>query len=265
MSETAEKIRRWNAYVCPDCRAVMRVARDRDDAACVCPNCKRLLRIPSPGETTPPLVIPLTSAEERAKRRRRRKRGSQRTHASEDWEQENDSMDAAGGDSAKQSRSTLWIGAIALLATVTAVVLALKIRPADEPRPTSASAANPTEPTSDEPKRLTEIVFLDQARQVAEKFLSATHVDELADLVRNPEVALPRIRDYYADGKIDAVGMADFNTRSNLKEQGSFRFVGVKTGEFLEKSMAFVETPDGLRIDWEAWVGWSEMPWDRFI
>lgn len=174
-------------------------------------------------------------------------------------------MDIDGAHSTKQSSSMLWIGAIALCATVTAVVLALKIRPTDDPGLSSASISSTAEPASDKPIRLTEIVFLDQARQLAEKFLSATHVDELTELVRNPEVTLPRIRDYYADGKIDAVGMSDFNTRSNVKEQGPFRIVSVRTREFLHKSMAFVETPDGLKIDWEGWVGWSEMPWDRFI
>jgi hypothetical protein len=29
--------------------------------------------------------------------------------------------------------------------------------------------------------------------------------------------------------------------------------------------MAFIETPAGLRIDWESWVGWSPVSWADFL
>ena len=38
----------------------------------------------------------------------------------------------------------------------------------------------------------------------------------------------------------------------------------VRTRDFEERVISFVETADGLKVDWEAWVGWSEMPWSEY-
>lgn len=55
---TAPSQRRWNAFVCQDCRAVFRIPLDYIGKGIVCPKCDRILRIPSPGESIPALVQP---------------------------------------------------------------------------------------------------------------------------------------------------------------------------------------------------------------
>lgn len=50
--------RRWNAFVCQDCRAVFRIPSDYTGKGVVCPQCDRMLRIPRAGESIPALVQP---------------------------------------------------------------------------------------------------------------------------------------------------------------------------------------------------------------
>lgn len=40
--------------------------------------------------------------------------------------------------------------------------------------------------------------------------------------------------------------------------------VQVRTRDFELREIALVEVGDRLLVDWESWVGWSEMPWADF-
>ncbi len=57
MPDTPATTRRWNAFVCPECRQVFRVAGDHDGRGVVCPACHRMLKLPTEGEALPPLVV----------------------------------------------------------------------------------------------------------------------------------------------------------------------------------------------------------------
>ncbi len=103
------------------------------------------------------------------------------------------------------------------------------------------------------------------AEAVARKFLNAGTVDEILRTVRNPELAESRMREFYPDGKIEAPGMAQFNSGAGLVTRGKLHSFPVVTSEHEERSLAFIETPQGLKIDWESWVGWSDIPWQKFL
>lgn len=45
--------RRWNPYICQDCRAIFRVPSDYEGTGVVCPKCDRMLRLPKAGEVLP--------------------------------------------------------------------------------------------------------------------------------------------------------------------------------------------------------------------
>lgn len=55
--------RRWNAYVCPDCRLVFRIPTNHEGRGTVCPSCSRLLRIPKEGDPLPPLSQQLAAKQ----------------------------------------------------------------------------------------------------------------------------------------------------------------------------------------------------------
>lgn len=111
----------------------------------------------------------------------------------------------------------------------------------------------------------TDAVFLMEAEPLAKKFLDARRIEDLLPLVRNPGVAEARMRRHYPDGKIEAPGMAGFNTDSLVTRLGTILSIKVRTRSYEEKPLAFVEVPQGIKIDWESWVGWSDMPWEEFL
>lgn len=61
-SEQTDK-RRWNAFVCQDCRGIFRIPADYSGKGVVCPCCDRMLRIPRAGESLPGLVQQPDTAE----------------------------------------------------------------------------------------------------------------------------------------------------------------------------------------------------------
>lgn len=107
--------------------------------------------------------------------------------------------------------------------------------------------------------------FITRAEEIAGKFLSAQSVEELRDLVRDPNITIPRIMKLHPDGKIDMGGLDAFNTTDEFMKSGEFITVTVRTKNYDERTMIFAETADGIRIDWESWVGWCEMGWEEFM
>ncbi|MEX1048642.1 MAG: hypothetical protein WED15_03875 [Akkermansiaceae bacterium] len=107
-------------------------------------------------------------------------------------------------------------------------------------------------------------VFLAEAEPLARQFLEATSVEEILPVVRAPAKTEPRIRGFYPDGKINAAGLSGFNLNNQVSIFDKVAMVMVRTGEYEDRLLAFVETPEGLKIDWESWVGWSELPWQEF-
>ena len=73
------------------------------------------------------------------------------------------------------------------------------------------------------------------------------------------------MRRHYPDGPIEAPGLVEFNTQVPLVRLGATITLKILTRNFTEKTLTCVETPHGLKIDWESWAGWSEVPWSEFI
>jgi hypothetical protein len=73
------------------------------------------------------------------------------------------------------------------------------------------------------------------------------------------------MRGFYSEGRIEAPGLGEFNSGgSGLTIRGKLVSLAVKTRDFEDRSIALVDTPQGLKIDWESFAGWSEIAWDKF-
>ncbi len=267
--ETMESARRWSGFVCPDCRFVFRVPRDHDGKGIVCPSCRRILRIPAAGDTPGPLIASLRrvtsdggAQEPVVHKTRKHHRGKKNTDANLEWERY--SRSSRSGD--KKQMRTMLIGGCMLFALIVAgVVVALRGGPAAKAVMPQKSPAKVADQPSIKPAARSEASLLAEAEPLARKFLDATHVEDLLPLVRHPEVAEARMRKIYPDGKLPVSGLSKFNTNGDASLRGSVIAVSVTTRDLLEKSMAFVAGPEGLKVDWESWTGWSEIPWDEFI
>jgi hypothetical protein len=206
-----------------------------------------MLKIPSAADVTPPLMAPLRTVEEE--------------------QYSDEELEAMSQTKAVSERTSPWLlagGALLVLGLfgVGAQVFLAGKTPVALPQslPPSVPVALPAA-TLEERGDLSLIAEL---TPLAEKFLTATSVDQCLPLIRNPETVAARMRAYYPSGVIPALGMSEFNTRGGLAMLEGMVSAGVRTRDQNEKTMAFVATGAGFKIDWESWVGWSELSWEKF-
>ncbi len=291
--------------MCPDCRFVFRVPRDHDGRGLVCQSCHRLLRIPAMGEPTPPLLlaakkvpapaqVPVSDGSEAvastptnamppggtALERVRRKVRKRRSASSKSGDAEGPSWERATSHSTRSSRherrTMRWMlgGGLVLLALIVGgSIIALhgekKGSPGPSPVPPAVQGQHSEAEAAQEPLpailKRSDAALLAAAAPLARKFLEARTLDELLPLVRNPQRAKPRMLQQYPDGRIDPPGLAEFNATRNVTYHDSVASVGVRTHKFENRQLAFVETPEGLKIDWESWAAWSDMTWSTLL
>lgn len=110
-----------------------------------------------------------------------------------------------------------------------------------------------------------DLAVVAEIEPLTRKFLEATSIAEILPLVHDPATAEPRMRRTYPDGKVAAPGMAEFNTREEIVREGPVVSVNVRTKGYEEKSIAFIQMPEGFKIDWESWIGWSDLSWEDFM
>ncbi|MBC8126105.1 MAG: hypothetical protein H8M99_03010, partial [Gloeobacteraceae cyanobacterium ES-bin-144] len=230
-----------------------------------------MLKIPALNDVPPPLVVPLRRAgpEPAAeadsespgiKRRRRKKPGDSDHHS---WEQQKEISGGRRGEG-RQMRLMLIGGALLLSLILAGTIVLMKSGKAT-PVIVVKKAAAPTAAVSPTPEVRTEASFLTEAEPLARKFLGAASVEELLPLVRMPEIVGPRMKAFYADGKVTPLGLSLFNSGNAVGHQNNQWIVTILTRDHEEKGMVFIDSRDGLKIDWESFVGWSDMPWSEFI
>ena len=288
-TDPARKGRRWNGFVCPGCRCVFRIPSEHDGRGTVCPSCGRLLRLPLPDEPTPRLAtgsgaIAAAAGEghgaeghrHHRRRRRRRKEGSPRwesvRHRSKlgrprggkVWLWASGAVAASFlalfglmrifGGSRTQSGEAAAVEDLAL-PPVSAVELAPPAEAAPEPPAAVPEAAPPVADPA---------AVQRQTEEMARRFVAARAVDELLPLVRDPAATAPKIRAWFERNGPPEFTLQRFAQAGEIEVKGSFVHAPVTLGDFTRRQMDLEQTADGFRIDWESWVGWSELPWDEF-
>lgn len=268
--------RRWNAYVCPACRLVFKFPNDTEERGAYCPACHQVLQIPDhhPSGIIPAPELSLPN-DQPQKTRKRRKRD--RAEDSFTWEKESDPRLVRKGR--RKNKPPIFM--IVTLSIITGGLLAWfyvtevkKDSPIDSETIEAPVAIAPPKPQKqndsgigklDAESDVISAQFITAAEEIAGKFLSAQSVEELRGLVRDPDTTIPRIMKLHPDGKIDMGGLDAFNTTDEFMKSGEFITVAVRTKSYEERTMIFADTADGIRIDWESWVGWCEMGWEEFM
>lgn len=276
VSETMESTRRWSGYVCPDCRFVFRVPRDHDGTGIVCPSCRRMLKIPASGDTPPPLIVPLrkienepTTVEEVIREDgtrmvKKRRRGKRKTSDEDQTWETHKSGRSSSSDDGGQTRLLLLGGGLILMALVGGGMLLM--RGNDKPQQPVSKVTSPAPaPPEAGPVLMEERVILEEGAKLARTFLEADTVEKLVPLVKDPEIAGPRMLEFYGGNSVTPVGFASLNDEQGLARNGRVSALDLNTGDYERKVLGVVETDSGLKVDWESWVGWSEMPWDQFF
>ena len=199
------------------------------------------------------------------KRRRGKKAGSVENHS---WEQ--NSHGSHGGRREKRQMRLMLVGGVALFSLIVGGVVFSMNRGKNavvrSVAPVAIPALAATSPKVVAPLlERSEAALLAASEPLVKRFLEATTVDDLLPLVRNPPVAEARMRAFYTAGKIEAAGLSQFNSSGSVSIREKFVSLSVLTRDHEEKALALIETPQGLKIDWESWVGWSDISWEKFL
>ena len=250
-----------------------------------------MLRIPGEGDEPAPLMAPLQKVgfadEGQDPRGEKRTRSTRKKKPKEaeipDWDSSSGKWRSSRTSGKQTARIAIgWLGAAAAVAG--AIFLFVHAGEGDKPSPVSARAEMQDQfddlvktplILSDEdmvdpvelPKAMerSESEFLKLARPLAERFLTAKRIEDILPIIHDPRSVGPKIRAYYPTGAIEPAGLVKFNSSGQLSYKGDFVAVSVETSGFGQKQLAFIDGEGGLTIDWESWVGWSEMPWAEVI
>ncbi len=273
--------RRWDGYVCPACRVVFRMPSDHDGKGVVCPSCRRLLRMPQEEDDVAPLVPRASGGagaameDGRAEMMRHRHR-----ETTPDWER---------GDAPGEARGAwfqgvwLWAGFAGVIALLvlggvmrflsgggtsgaltdeTVAVLSgvgeIGAEPGEESENGKTDADEVAASVAGDPAEV-----LRDAESVARKFVAARSVEELLPLVRNPAGEEPKIREWYRKHGFGDLELTEFGVNRMVVFHNGLASVTVKTNDYKIRKIVVEKTSGGFRVDWESWVGWSEMSWRR--
>jgi len=242
-----------------------------------------MLKIPSATDSPPPLTAQrssLTAKEAQisesspptaspSTRKKHRRSGSKTDDEPLSWEHQKRKKSSDG----KRGMTAFLVGGTVLFGGMVALVLYVLLKPSQvTPVISSPVVALPEFPLAEE-KDAEEIRssswdesnLLTLGEPVAKGFLNATSVDEMLKWVSEPTKVEPLMRKWYPGGKIEPVGLSDFSSSNIVEFSDGKASLIIRTRDFESKLLAFVNTPDGMKIDWESFVGWSELTWEEFL
>lgn len=128
-----------------------------------------------------------------------------------------------------------------------------------------ASAASAGKPKPERDAELDPAHFLVAAEPIARQFLTAKNVQELRKVIYRPQELEKKLNAFYPQGEVDPEGLVKFDVSGSIKSLSRIHQVEVQTARFDVRELTFVVTPSGLKVDWESWVGSSEMTWRDFV
>lgn len=261
VSASELKERRWSGYVCPDCRGVFRVPTDHDGKGVVCPSCRRVLRIAEPTEETPPLISESETEGE----------------LETAWDAEPASSQVASDF--QKSPVILWLGAAGVVVLILGGFASLRLLRHDSPRAVDSAAVPvlkaPSLTSSEALSEKTEAVAaseaeiftpekIREAQQVVASFFAAKTFDEAAASIFHPEKTRPRLVKSFPDGVFESGGKKITGEIYIANSQEPVASFPVQTEDYETKNIHLHFTPEGPKVDWEAWAAWSEMEWSDF-
>ena len=253
---------RWIPYRCPECAHHFTLSSANKLDSTKCPSC----------ESDIPLIEDLaqyakldTLTDKGLKRRRVSKKiKSASEHA---WDADPATKDA------KVTKLSSIVGSIVLFCLAFFLVIGGLVFYVKKIRDSNAIATAPAgnaigskNKVSKPPlSRYSLVQLLKIAEPLAEKFLNATRVEDLLPLIAYPEKHKEKMMAYYSDGSVKPRGLIPFGSNTEVIFKDANAGVIVRTSDYKSHTLVFVETEEGIKIDWESWVGWSEMPWKTMI
>ncbi len=228
---------------------MFRVPQDHDGRGVVCPACRVMLRLPGPDDELTPLVIPPRAAEPEV---------VEEIDFEADEEVANE---GTGGD--YKFIIGLAVPGLLLLGLFAWWMMPDPVEPRSSPRIAVPSAGSVPGGGTREPAAKPLML---QLEAVAKAFLEAPDVAEVLRHVRDPEKTAPKLEAWLAGKPYVAPGFHELISKSVATSSfaGKLIMLKVRTGDFEMRDLVLVGDKGSFKVDWESWVGWSEMSWEEF-
>lgn len=152
--------------------------------------------------------------------------------------------------------TAVWVGVRPLLAPGSAMELE------DLPQPKAPTPSQLREEDRLELKAIAE--YLPELNASLEAFLKADSLEKLAPLIREPERVAPLMQDYYGDKPVKPTVYRRLPEPGEIFSHKRFLVAAMETPDFEPILVSVEKTPAGFRVDWESFVGYSEMTWEEF-
>jgi len=230
---------------------VFRVPQDHDGKGVVCPACRVMLRLPGPDDVLMPLVIPPRAAEPEVVEEM-------------DFEAEDDeevANEGAGGD--YKFMIGLALPGLLLLGLFAWWMMRDPAEPRSRPPIVVSSASS--SPTGGVREPAAKPLML-ELETVAKAFLEAPDLAAVLRHVRDPEKTAPKLEAWLAGRPYVAPGFHELISKSVATSSSAGKLITlmVRTGDFEMRDLVLVGEAGSFKVDWESWVGWSEMSWEEF-
>ena len=250
-----------------------------------------MLRIPREGDETAPLMAPLQKigfsegeADTRGEKKSRSKRKKKEKEAeTPGWESSSGTWRSKSKHKGRTAKLLAgWIGAMVTIVVI--VVGIVKMTDSElasvvpdvmaEQDQFDELVGNPRIISDEDlaaevalPKvmKRSEVDFLAEVEPLAKAFLEAEKTADILPLIHESDRVRALVRSRYPDGRIEPAGMSKFNSTGQVSYKDSFAAVTILTPDYEKRQLAFIDGEDGLKIDWESWVGWSDMPWAKLM
>lgn len=104
--------------------------------------------------------------------------------------------------------------------------------------------------------------FQDQVWLTVQKFCTASNSAALLPLIREPGRVAPLIKQFYnSDNPWIPFALARRPDLAHLEVHRNFVVFPLPLADFSTRPIALEQTPEGFRVDWESFVGYSELSW----
>ena len=214
-------------------------------------------------------------AQERTRRRRKRRRKvvkGRRRSEKLDWDSET-SEELSGNAQATSWKIVLFGGLIAAVLIAGVLILFLVDRDNEEGPVSSGDAMLAREgivlgAENEEGVLVQELRTADIDAEVAamtetvERFLGATTVDELLAVTLRDRYQQDRIRDYYRTRELKPKVAKQVASGGRIVKNGDLWATDVIFSDNSRRPITVQRGENGYRVDWESWVGYSEMTWE---
>ncbi|MEO1826371.1 MAG: hypothetical protein ABGZ31_11755 [Roseibacillus sp.] len=207
----------------------------------------------------------------RRKRRRKVEKGRRRSQKL-DWDSET-SEELSGNAQATSWKVVLFGGLIAAVLIAGVLILFLVDRDNEEGTASPGDVMLAREgivlgAEDEEGVLVQELRTADIDAEVAamteavERFLGATTVDELLAVTLRDRYQQDRIRDYYRTRELKPKVAKKVASGGRIVKNGDLWATDVIFSDNSRRPITVQRGENGYRVDWESWVGYSEMTWE---